>query len=378
MPIRIVANPPLERPCEAASLIRGMDARVIWIDLHNPTTEERRQVERVFGIDLPTLEDMKEIETTSRLYAEDGARFMTAPILSQVESSLPQKTEISFILVGQALVTIRESELKKLRHRHGPMRSPGRCVTGPSLAQSVGRHHRSTGRLAGAGCQRDRRHFPRYFSARDPQSTFRERLRGKLFAISDEMGISSRGSRSPWWRSPVWCNMRDKPISIPRSGTPPWLCILRLKPVARDLHSLTEFAGFLSNKVNFLLDATLGLIQIEQSAIVKLFTVAAVIFLPPTLVASIYGMNFDSMPELHWRDGLSLRAGAHGGLGGSASLVLPSEKLAVGRSGSALFHVSHKVRRLREESGQGLPASRRNIDLLHRRRHQFHPAIALG
>jgi magnesium transporter len=74
----------------------------------------------------------------------------------------------------------------------------------------------------------------------------------------------------------------------------------RLKPVARDLHSLTEFAGFLSNKVNFLLDATLGLIQIEQSSIVKIFTVAAVIFLPPTLVASIYGMNFDSMPELHW------------------------------------------------------------------------------
>jgi magnesium transporter len=85
---------------------------VIWIDLLNPTTEERRQVERVFGIDLPTLEDMKEIETTSRLYSEDGARFMTAPILSQVESSLPQKTEISFILVGQSLVTIRETNLK--------------------------------------------------------------------------------------------------------------------------------------------------------------------------------------------------------------------------------------------------------------------------
>jgi len=112
MPIRIVANPPLERPTEASALVRGMDARVIWIDLLNPTPDERRQVERLFGIELPTLEDMKEIETTSRLYAEDGARFMTAPILSQVESSLPQKTEISFILVGQALVTIRETNLK--------------------------------------------------------------------------------------------------------------------------------------------------------------------------------------------------------------------------------------------------------------------------
>lgn len=77
----------------------------------------------------------------------------------------------------------------------------------------------------------------------------------------------------------------------------------RLKPVTRDLQSLSEFASFLSSKVSFMLDATLGLINIEQNAIVKIFTVAAVIFLPPTLVASIYGMNFDYQPELHYKWG---------------------------------------------------------------------------
>ena len=74
----------------------------------------------------------------------------------------------------------------------------------------------------------------------------------------------------------------------------------RLKPIARDLQSISEFAQFLSNKINFLLDATLGLISIEQNSIIKIFSVAAVVFLPPTLVASIYGMNFKAMPELDW------------------------------------------------------------------------------
>jgi magnesium transporter len=69
------------------------------------------------------------------------------------------------------------------------------------------------------------------------------------------------------------------------------------------LQSLSEFAGFLSSKVNFMLDATLGLINIEQNQIVKIFSVAAVIFLPPTLVASIYGMNFVHLPEKDWQLG---------------------------------------------------------------------------
>jgi len=77
----------------------------------------------------------------------------------------------------------------------------------------------------------------------------------------------------------------------------------RVKTLYRDAHSLSEHAGFLAHKSNFLLDATLGLINIEQTAIIKIFSVAAVVFLPPTLVASIYGMNFEWIPELHWRFG---------------------------------------------------------------------------
>ena len=77
----------------------------------------------------------------------------------------------------------------------------------------------------------------------------------------------------------------------------------RAKALNRDVHSLTDHAGFLSQKINFTLDATLGLINIEQNAIIKIFSVVAVVFLPPTLIASIYGMNFEIMPELSWQFG---------------------------------------------------------------------------
>ena len=80
----------------------------------------------------------------------------------------------------------------------------------------------------------------------------------------------------------------------------------RVKTLARDIRSLEDHASFLSQKITFLLDATLGMINIEQNAIIKIFSVAAVVFLPPTLVASIYGMNFEFMPELGWHLGYPL------------------------------------------------------------------------
>jgi len=83
----------------------------------------------------------------------------------------------------------------------------------------------------------------------------------------------------------------------------------RLKTVARDIRSLSDHDGFLSQKINFLLDATLGMISIEQNGIIKIFSVAAVVFLPPTLVASIYGMNFEFMPELQWPYGYPFALG---------------------------------------------------------------------
>ena len=107
----------------------------------------------------------------------------------------------------------------------------------------------------------------------------------------------------------------------------------RVKILQRDIVSLTDHAIFLSGKINFLLDAVLGLINIEQEGIIKIFSVAAVVFLPPTLVASVYGMNFRTMPELEWTYRLSLCHRPDGPLGGAALALFQAQGLALRHRG---------------------------------------------
>ena len=106
-------------------------------------------------------------------------------------------------------------------------------------------------------------------------------------------------------------------------------CAPRVKTLSRDVLSLSDHATFLSQKITFLLDATLGMINIEQNAIIKIVSVAAVVFLPPTLVASIYGMNFDIMPELKWLLGYPFAHRPDGRVGRPSLLVLPPQGLAL-------------------------------------------------
>ena len=103
----------------------------------------------------------------------------------------------------------------------------------------------------------------------------------------------------------------------------------RFKSTLRDVQSLSDHATFLGSKIQFLLDAVLGLINLEQNNIIKIFSVAAVMFLPPTLVASIYGMNFHFMPELDKYWGYPMRAGRDGGVRRRALHLLPAQGLAV-------------------------------------------------
>ena len=100
------------------------------------------------------------------------------------------------------------------------------------------------------------------------------------------------------------------------------------RQILRDIDSLDSHTAFLFDKINFLMDATVGFININQNKIIKIFSVASVALLPPTLIASIYGMNFKAMPELDWALRLSVRAGADGGVGGGAVHLLPAQGLA--------------------------------------------------
>lgn len=302
MPIQIYAAGRPPASAEPGTLGRTVERGCLWIDLLRPTHEEYAEVQQALGFELPTREEMREIEATSRFYYEDGARVMTAPLLVNTDSDNPVSTEVSFILHRDRLITIRDHESRSF------------TLTAQWLAKRP-------------FATRDQVFLALLESIVDRQADFleaisrdTEELSLRIFTPSKKVKESENKLRDAIYRLGRSGNLisreRDSIIGLSRlvqyagqedfgddSTERPSQLFPRLKPIAKDLQSLSEFSGFLTNKVNFMLDATLGLINIEQNAIVKIFTVAAVIFLPPTLVASLYGMNFKFMPELEWEYG---------------------------------------------------------------------------
>lgn len=296
MPIQLFPTPVSEVVENDDACPQVLPDGTIWVDMFKATPQEVRTVERWLGISLPTREEMREIESTSRLYCEDGARFMTSPLLAGAESDTPISTEIGFIFAGPCLVTIRDADLQSFRQvslQFSRRHLASRDQVFLSLIESiVGRQADLLERLSKETEELSARIFRKLARVKESEDNLREAIyrlgrSGDLIARERDciVGLS---------RLVQYAAQDD----FESEGTRTNALYPRLKPVSRDLHSLSEFAGFLSTKISFMLDATLGLINIEQNAIVKIFTVAAVIFLPPTLVASVYGMNFDFMPEL--------------------------------------------------------------------------------
>jgi magnesium transporter len=292
------------RSVDLADAEPQLPERTVWLDLFQPTSAEEGAVERALGIEVPTREEMKEIEASSRLYREDGALFMTATLVAKADTEMPESMALTFILAGERLVTVRYADPLPFRAFAAyALRHPSACGDGDAvfaglleaiidriadILETVGadldRLSREVFSRSGAQTSRDFQAFlHRLGRAGDLASKARESLvsLGRLLAFAIQ-GTQSRGRKSG---------------------------ISRLKTVGRDVASLSDHASFLNNKVNFLLDATLGMINIEQNAIIKIFSVAAVVFLPPTLIASIYGMNFAFMPELHLGLGYPLALG---------------------------------------------------------------------
>jgi magnesium transporter len=293
-----------EETVTAQEFGQRLTARTPWVDLVNGTPEEIRVVEGALGIELPTREEMREIESTSRFYVEHGARFMTTPMLVSTDTDSPVSTEIGFILVRGILLTLRDTDPLSFRQTAAWVsRRPAvnrDQVFIALLEAMIDRQADLLERISKETEELSQRIFKRVLRVKESESNLREAIyrlgrSGDLIARERECIVAL--SRLVQYAGHE--DFGDDGVD-PERTTP---LFPRLKPLLRDLQSLSEFAGFLSSKVSFMLDATLGLINIEQNAIVKIFTVAAVIFLPPTLVASLYGMNFRFMPELEWRFG---------------------------------------------------------------------------
>ncbi|HWK67193.1 MAG TPA: magnesium/cobalt transporter CorA [Rhizobiaceae bacterium] len=279
--------------------------KVVWVDLVSPTREEEQAIEKWLGAGVPTREEMEEIEISSRLYVEGGVYFMTATLPANTDSDEPEIAPVTFVLAGKRLVTIRYHEPRAFQTF--PMRAEKAsigCTSGETVL--VGLLEAIVDRLADVleRISRDIEVLSKEIFY--PTETKASKRNVGFLLILKRIGR----------KESLTSNMRNSLTTLQRlSG---FLANatgqaangkdvrVRVKTLSRDVASLADHASFLSQKITFLLDATLGMINIEQNAIIKIVSVAAVVFLPPTVVASIYGMNFDLMPELKWSFGYPL------------------------------------------------------------------------
>jgi magnesium transporter len=274
---------------------------VIWVDLLNPTREEEHAVETALGLELPTREDMAEIEASSRLYREGDASYLTVEVITGAGVEAPRLEPVTFVLIKDRLITIRYAQPRAIALFESQLHERGSLCQGGE-AVFLGLQDAIVDRIA---------------DILEAASNQVEALSNAIFerprrTARFEVVLGKLGR----WQG-ITAKARNSLISLSRmlvyAALSPHIAETaedagRIKSLQRDIRSLTDHAGHLSGDIIFLLDATLGLINIEQNGIIKIFSIAAVIFLPPTLVASYFGMNFKFMSEfdLPWGEALAV------------------------------------------------------------------------
>jgi magnesium transporter len=269
-----------------------------WVDLEEPTEAEEKLVERCIRMDVPTEDEMAEIEPSSRLYEQGGALYMTVSVLYGVEDGEPRTTPISFVLADNRLVTVRYATPKPVRaFADHARRDPELVRDAPTVLI----------RMMDAMIDRLADELESVSSDMEQLSAniFHKKMEERRIPAARLTALLTRIGRT----QTLLTKIRYSTVSTIRM-----LSFLsganrfnegeqsesrhHLTSLSNDATSLSEHASFLSDNVTFLLDASLGLISIEQNAAMKLFSWAALVFLPPTLIAGVYGMNFRHMPEL--------------------------------------------------------------------------------
>ena len=224
-------------------------AGVVWIDLFEPTPAEEQAVEAQCGVDVPTREEMREIESSNRLYEEAGAVYLTSTIVTKLDTDLPQNSQITFILKDGRLITNRYTDpLPFRRYISYAERHAATCNSGSAVLERVGQS-------------------------------------GELIAKTRE-SLVSLGRALAFVQQAATANLANEVRT-------------RLRTLSRDVIALSDHASFLGNNVSFILNATLGMVNIDQNNILKIFSVVTVFLLPPSVIGTVYGMNFEHIPWLH-------------------------------------------------------------------------------
>ncbi len=281
-----------------------MLAQAVWIDLYSPTEEEQTLFKAHISIEIPTQEAMDSIELSSRLYRLAERSYMTAMVIANSSSEDPKLEPITYIFTPSQLFTIRYIHPKSfdLFLSHIKLLE---TINPTSLLITL--IDTAIDRLADilelVGNQLDEYSKIVFHNPGTHKLNYQQLFR--QIGAAGDLDTKVRESIVTFNRLITFFQQTpNAPLAPENQG--------RLMTFNKDIAALSEHSTFLSTKINLLLDATLGMVNIEQNNIIKLFSVAAVIFLPPTLIASIYGMNFRIMPELLWRYGYAFALGLMG------------------------------------------------------------------
>lgn len=280
-------------------------SEVTWIDALRPDAQDIAFLERTLKIEVPTLETLSEIETSSRLRSEKDWLYLSIPMIHWADGFMPALTPLGFVLSKDILLTVRFKQMKALDDAletisRCPAQAGGPGALAAILAAIV---DRAADVLEGVGGDLDglseeifgstaanvRRHKPREDG---------EQLRLVVRKVGRNGDLTSK--------------IEDLLLGMARmvpyvaANAAPYLEVdirAKLKSLQRDIASLNDYETHLTDKIQFLLDATLGLTNIDQNNIFRILTVVSVIGIPPTFVASMYGMNFKNIPEYDWSFG---------------------------------------------------------------------------
>ena len=268
--------------------------RPIWVDLIDPSTDEREWVEQIFDLRLPDLDDLTDLEASARFYVEDnGEVHLHSDFLLDKEDQ-SRNVAVAFIVHRDILFSVRAEELPVFRLQRLRARTqPGYVSEGKDVLLD----------LYAADAEYSADALEDVYAALEAvgRQVLGTRVTDEeaakiLAAIAQEEDLNGRIRRNVLdTRRALSFLMRGKFLAERQYED--------ARQILRDIESLDGHTSFIFGKINFLMDATVGFININQNKIIKIFSVASVALLPPTLIASIYGMNFKNFPELDWTFG---------------------------------------------------------------------------
>jgi len=278
-----------------------LPADALWIDLREPTPDEEQLVENALGIDVPTREEMREIESSNRFFEESGGMYMTATVVTKLDTDLPERTQVTFILTGSKLVTNRYTDPLPFRRfiayaaKHPAVGASGAVVLAGILEAIV---NRIADVLEKVGSDIDAISSKIFFRSYDAGKPLDFRYVLERIGQSGDL-VSKAGESLVSLTRLLGFVQQSGNTQVTADSR------ARYRILSRDVLAMTEHSGFLGNKVSFLLDATLGMVSIDQNNVIKIFSVVTVFMLPPSFIAGFFGMNFERMPWLHHSWGLA-------------------------------------------------------------------------